>query len=94
MGVTKCTSCRFGLSRPQGVFSPSTHFTDGEKADKWAKVVAPVWTDGVKDIREGERPAPVQSALTLSASIIGTGKALSRPLEGKRPMCTLSRRVV
>ena len=41
------------------------HFTDEEKADKWAKVIAPVWTDGVKDMREGERPAPVQSASTL-----------------------------
>ena len=59
------------------------HFTD-EKTDKWAKVVAPIWADGVKDTREGEGPAPVQSALTLYASILGTGKALSRPLEGKK----------
>ena len=60
------------------------HFTDEEKTDKWAKVVAPVWADGVKDTREGEGPAPVQSALTLYASILGKGKALSRPLEGKK----------
>ena len=59
------------------------HFTD-EKTDKWAKVVAPIWADGVKDTREGEGPAPVQSALTLYASILGTEKALSRPLEGKK----------
>jgi hypothetical protein len=58
--------------------------TDEEKTDKWAKVVAPVWADGVKDTREGESPAPVQSALTLYASILGTGKALTRPLEGKK----------
>ena len=60
------------------------HFTDEEKTDKWAKVVAPVWADGVKDTREGEGPAPVQSALTLYASILGKGKALNRPLEGKK----------
>jgi redox-sensitive bicupin YhaK (pirin superfamily) len=60
------------------------HFTDEEKTDKWAKVVAPIWADGVKDTREGEGPAPVQSALTLYASILGTGKVLSRPLEGKK----------
>jgi len=60
------------------------HFTDEEKTDKWAKVVAPVWADGVKDAREGDGPAPVQSALTLYASILGTGKALSKPLEGKK----------
>ena len=60
------------------------HFTDEEKTDKWAKVVAPIWADGVKDTREGEGPAPVQSALTLYASILGKGKALNRPLEGKK----------
>jgi len=57
-------------------FTP--HFADEEKTGKWAKVVAPVWEDGVQDTREGEGPAPVQSALTLYASILGTGKALSR----------------
>ena len=60
------------------------HFTDEEKTDKWAKVVAPAWADGVKDTREGEGPAPVHSPLTLYASILGTGKALSKPLEGKK----------
>ena len=44
----------------------------------------PVWEGGVEDTREGEGPAPVQSALTLYASILGTGKALSRPLEAKK----------
>ena len=60
------------------------HFTDEEKTDKWAKVVASVWADGIKHTREGEGPAPVQSALILYASILGTGKALSRFLEGKK----------
>ena len=47
-----------------------THdFTNEEKADKWAKVVAPVWADGVKDTREGEGPPPVQIALTLYRSL-------------------------
>ena len=40
--------------------------------------------DGVKDTRESEGRAPVGSALTLYASIFGTGKALSQPLEGKK----------
>ena len=60
------------------------HFTNEEKTDKWAKVVAPVWADGVKNTREGEGQALVQTALTLYAFIFGTGKALSKPLEWKK----------
>ena len=48
------------------------------------KVVAPVWADGVKNTREGEGQAPVQTTLTLYVLIFGTGKALSKPLEGKK----------
>jgi redox-sensitive bicupin YhaK (pirin superfamily) len=60
------------------------HFTDEEKADKWVKVVAPVGAPGVLEDREGAGPAPVQSPLTLYATLLGQGKALSRPLEGKK----------
>ena len=62
-----------------------THdFTNKEKADKWAKVVVPMWADSVKDTREGEGPPPVQITLTLYALIFATGKALSKTLEGKK----------
>ena len=60
------------------------HFSDAEKKDKWARIVAPVGTEGVLAVREGEGPAPVQSALTLYATLLGAGKSLVRPLEGKK----------
>lgn len=60
------------------------HFSDDEKTDKWARVVAPVEAQGVLVEREGEGPAPVQSPLTLYATILGAGKSLVRPLEGKK----------
>ncbi|KAJ7478098.1 pirin domain-containing protein [Mycena latifolia] len=37
------------------------HFTDAEKRDVWARVVAPVDAAGVRDSREGEGPAPVHN---------------------------------
>jgi quercetin 2,3-dioxygenase len=60
------------------------HFTDEEKTDKWARVVAPVGADGVLPVREGEGPAPVQSPLTLYATLLGQNKSLSKPLTGKK----------
>lgn len=60
------------------------HFSDAEKTDKWARVVAPVGAEGVLAVREGEGPAPVQSALTLYATLLGAGKSLVRPLDGKK----------
>ncbi|EAU89978.1 pirin domain-containing protein domain-containing protein [Coprinopsis cinerea okayama7 len=61
------------------------HFSDEEKKDQWAKVVAPAWSKGIKTSeRNGDGPAPVNSALTLYSSILGEGKALDRPLEGKK----------
>ncbi|KAF8199055.1 RmlC-like cupin domain-containing protein [Pholiota molesta] len=39
---------------------------------------------GVLPVREGEGPAPVQSPLTLYATLLGPGKSLARPLEGKK----------
>jgi len=58
------------------------HFTDEQKADTWAKIVAPAWEEGVKNVRETDGPAPVQSALTLYASIMSPGKTLERPFKG------------
>ena len=60
------------------------HFTDEEKTDKWARIVAPVGADGVLHVREGKGPAPVQSALTLYATLLGRNKSLNRPVTGKK----------
>lgn len=60
------------------------HFTDEQKADTWAKIVAPAWEEGVKNVRETDGPAPVQSDLTLYASIMSPGKTLERPFKGTK----------
>jgi len=60
------------------------HFSDEEKTDKWARVVAPVGADGVLGVREGEGPAPVQSPLTLYAALLGENKSLNRPFTGRK----------
>ncbi|KAF8993453.1 RmlC-like cupin domain-containing protein [Cyathus striatus] len=57
-------------------------FTDEEKMDKWAMVVAPYGSDGVSDEREGGGAAPVQSALTMYAGVVSPGTVLDRPLKG------------
>lgn len=53
------------------------HVTDDEKRDKWARVVAPVTADGVVLDREGDGPAPAQAPVTLHASLLSSGTALS-----------------
>ncbi|KAF9564929.1 RmlC-like cupin [Agrocybe pediades] len=60
------------------------HFSDEEKKDKWAKIVAPVGAEGVLVEREGAGPAPVQSPLTLYATILSQGKSLDRTMQGKK----------
>lgn len=61
------------------------HFSDEEKTDKWARVVAPVDSEGVNRDREGEgTPAPVHSALTMYATILGKGKTLEKELVGRK----------
>ncbi|KZP13191.1 RmlC-like cupin, partial [Athelia psychrophila] len=52
------------------------HFTDTEKKDQWARVVAPIGAPGVSSKREDARPAPVQSPLTLYATILLPATAL------------------
>ena len=44
------------------------------------RVVAPISAPGVSDTREGEGPAPVQSPVTLSATILSPSKSLSHVL--------------
>ncbi|KAJ7159255.1 RmlC-like cupin domain-containing protein [Mycena crocata] len=61
------------------------HFTDAEKRDSWARIVAPVDAEGVlKDIREGQGPAPVQSPLTLYATLLSGGKSLKQTITGSK----------
>jgi len=57
-------------------------FSHEEKTDK--RVVAPVGADGVLGVREGEGPAPVQSPLTLYATLLGENKSLNRPFTSRK----------
>ncbi|EJD07579.1 Pirin-domain-containing protein [Fomitiporia mediterranea MF3/22] len=57
------------------------HFTDEEKKDTWCRVVAPVGAEGVlSEVRDGDGdgkgPAPVQSPVTLFASLLSPGTKL------------------
>ncbi|KAL0948768.1 hypothetical protein HGRIS_008899 [Hohenbuehelia grisea] len=52
------------------------HFSDDEKKDKWARIVAPVDAEGVVTAREGTGPAPVQSPLTLFATLLSPSTSL------------------
>ncbi|KAI0272449.1 pirin domain-containing protein [Gloeopeniophorella convolvens] len=56
------------------------HFTDEEKRDAWAHVVAPVGEKGVSDAREAAGPAPVHAPLSLYATLLSPGKSLIREL--------------
>ncbi|KAE9404295.1 RmlC-like cupin [Gymnopus androsaceus JB14] len=65
------------------------HFSDEEKKDTWVRVVAPVDAEGVqKDLREGNRqgegPAPVQSPLTMYATLLSQGTSLSQAMKGPK----------
>lgn len=52
------------------------HFSDAEKTDQWAHVVAPINAPGVLEKREASGPAPVHSPLDLFATILSPGKSL------------------
>ncbi|KAI0285984.1 pirin domain-containing protein [Russula aff. rugulosa BPL654] len=56
------------------------HFTEEEKQDKWALLVAPVGKDGVTTEREGDGPAPVQSDVALWATILSPNRTVSRDM--------------
>jgi len=62
----------------------SRHFSNEEKKDKWARVVAPVGAQGVNAEREGQGPAPVHSPLTMYSSLLSPGTTLERPLERQK----------
>ncbi|KAI0077738.1 RmlC-like cupin [Panus rudis PR-1116 ss-1] len=57
------------------------HFSDEEKKDKWARIVAPVDAEGVIEKREAGGAAPVHSPLTLFATILSPSKSLDYKLE-------------
>ncbi|KAI0272426.1 pirin domain-containing protein [Gloeopeniophorella convolvens] len=56
------------------------HFTDDEKRDKWALLVAPVGSDGALTDREGDGPAPVQSNVALWATLLSPERSISRAM--------------
>ncbi|KLO19128.1 pirin domain-containing protein [Schizopora paradoxa] len=56
------------------------HFSDDEKKDKWVQVVAPVGAKDVSSDREGSGPAPVQSPVTLSATLLSPSTTLTHIL--------------
>ncbi|KAJ3827341.1 RmlC-like cupin domain-containing protein [Lentinula raphanica] len=65
------------------------HFSDAEKQDAWVRVVASVNAEGVqKDLREGskqgEGPAPVQSPLTMYATLLSPRKSLNLAVKGMK----------
>jgi len=60
------------------------HFSDAEKLNKWARVVAPADSEGVDEKREASGPAPVHTALTMYASLIDKGLKLERELKSKK----------
>lgn len=49
------------------------HFSDEEKTDKWAHIVAPVGFPGVQDARDGQGPTPIHSPLNAFATIASPG---------------------
>jgi redox-sensitive bicupin YhaK (pirin superfamily) len=60
------------------------YFSDAEKTDKWVCVVAPKGSKGVSGEKNDVGPAPVQSPLTLYATILGKGKKLEKTMCGKK----------
>ncbi|KAF9820824.1 hypothetical protein IEO21_01051 [Rhodonia placenta] len=52
------------------------HFTDEEKKDTWARIVAPAGESGVSDAREASGPAPVHSRLSLYATLLSPSASL------------------
>ncbi|KAG6860943.1 hypothetical protein C0995_005773 [Termitomyces sp. Mi166 len=60
------------------------HFSEAEKKNKWACIVAPVGSEGILETREGAGPAPIHSTLTLYATLADKGQKLEQPLKGKK----------
>ena len=60
-------------------FGPFRHFSDEDKGNKWAHIVAPAikGSQEIVDEREGSGPAPVHSPLDVFATIISPTGSLS-----------------
>jgi hypothetical protein len=58
----------------------ASHFTEEEKQDKWALLVAPIGKDGVTTDREGNGPTPVQSDVALWATVLSPNRTVSRAM--------------
>lgn len=63
-----------------GMLGFPSHFTEEEKQDKWALLVAPVGSDGVSIDREGDGPAPIQSDVALWATLLSPNRTISREM--------------
>jgi len=59
-------------------------FSDEEKKNAFVPVVAPIGSKGVSVERDGKGPAPVQSALTLYATLVDKGKTVEQELRGTK----------
>jgi len=58
------------------------HFSDDEKHNKWAHIVAPATANGVSQERDGvDGPAPVHAPLSVYASLISPTTALNHSAE-------------
>jgi len=56
------------------------HFTEEEKQDRWALLVAPVGSDEVSTDREGTGPAPIQSDVALWATVLSPSRTITREM--------------
>ena len=61
------------------------HFSDEEKENRWAHVVAPIGAENVLEEREASGPAPVHSPLNLYATLLSTGTKLSHAFQARGP---------
>ncbi|KAI0742026.1 RmlC-like cupin [Daedaleopsis nitida] len=65
-------------------------FSDAEKRDRWVRVVAPVGAEGTSDERDATGPAPIDSPVTMFATMLSPGTSVAhtfvadgQELEGK-----------
>lgn len=65
------------------------NFSDEEKINKFATIVAPVGLPGVNKVRKAKGPVPIHSQLTMYASLLEKEKNLDTPLAGKRAYTSL-----